>query len=140
ELSLLRQLYNFNAGDPFYRPDITKFTNDLSATRYFNTVNVETILPPDELSATTTLAFDNALAEDNESRSSENENIDNDDLDDGLDNNNGSTSLNLTDNMRVKDKKLADNIDNIDNIDNDDSASQDSNNGTATNDSATAAA
>lgn len=135
EPSLLRQLYNFNAGDPFYRPDITKFTNDLSATRYFNTVNVETILPPDELSATTTLAFDNAPAEDNESRSSENENIDNDDLDDGLDNNNnGSTSLNLTDNMRVKDKKLAANIDN------DDSASQDSNNGTATNDSATAAA
>ncbi|WP_352338129.1 BamA/TamA family outer membrane protein [Psychrobacter sp. 16-MNA-CIBAN-0192] len=63
EPSLLRQLYDFNAGDPFYRPDITKFTNDLSATRYFNTVNVETILPPDGLSATTTLAFDNAPIE-----------------------------------------------------------------------------
>ncbi|ALF60460.1 autotransporter assembly complex protein TamA [Psychrobacter urativorans] len=59
ELSLLRQLYNFKAGDPFYRPDIAKFSNDLSATRYFNTVNVETIVPPDDLSATSTLAFDN---------------------------------------------------------------------------------
>lgn len=60
ELSLLRQLLNFEAGDPFYRPDVTKLSNDLSATRYFNTVNVESILPPDERSASSTLAFDNA--------------------------------------------------------------------------------
>ncbi len=57
ELSLLRQLYDFEAGDPFYRPAITKFTNDLSATRYFNTVNVESILPPTDRSST--LTFDN---------------------------------------------------------------------------------
>ncbi|TXD98234.1 BamA/TamA family outer membrane protein [Psychrobacter frigidicola] len=67
ELSLLRQLYEFKAGDPFFRPDITKFSNDLSATRYFNTVNVETIVPPDELSETSTLAFDNAPTTDDNS-------------------------------------------------------------------------
>ncbi len=60
ELSLLRQLLSFEAGDPFYRPNVTKLSNDLSATRYFNTVNVESILPEDERSASSTLAFDNA--------------------------------------------------------------------------------
>lgn len=59
ELSLLRQLFDFKSGDPFYRPAITKFSNDLSATRYFNTVNVESILPPDERSESSTLAFNN---------------------------------------------------------------------------------
>lgn len=60
ELSLLQQLYDFTPGDPFYRPTVTKFSNDLSATRYFNTVNVESILPPDDSSRASTLAFDNA--------------------------------------------------------------------------------
>ena len=64
ELSLLQQMFDFEAGDPFYRPSITKFGNDLSATRYFNTVNVETILPADARSAASTLAFDNAPAND----------------------------------------------------------------------------
>ena len=59
ELSLLQQLYEFTPGDPFYRPSVTKFSNDLSATRYFNTVNVESILPPDDSSQASTLAFDN---------------------------------------------------------------------------------
>ena len=59
EPALLRQLVDFQTGDPFYRPDITDFSNSLSATRYFNTVNVETILPPDERSESSTLAFDN---------------------------------------------------------------------------------
>ena len=60
ELSLLRQLFDFKKGDPFYRPAVTKFSNDLSATRYFNTVNVESILPPDERTQSATLAFDNS--------------------------------------------------------------------------------
>ncbi len=64
EMSLLRQLFDFEAGDPFYRPDITKFSNDLSATRYFNTVNVESILPPDERNENSTLAFDNTPSKD----------------------------------------------------------------------------
>ncbi|WLP95394.1 autotransporter assembly complex family protein [Psychrobacter sp. M13] len=62
ELSLLQQMFDFEAGDPFYRPSITKFGNDLSATRYFNTVNVESILPADARSAASTLAFDNVPA------------------------------------------------------------------------------
>ena len=62
ELSLLQQMFDFEADDPFYRPSITKFGNDLSATRYFNTVNVESILPPDARTAASTLAFDNAPA------------------------------------------------------------------------------
>ena len=65
ELSLLQQLYEFAPGDPFYRPSVTKFSNDLSATRYFNTVNVESILPPDDRSEASTLAFDNAPANSN---------------------------------------------------------------------------
>ena len=59
ELPLLQQLLDFKPGDPFYAPDVTKFSNDLSATRYFNTVNVESILPPNESSEASTLAFDN---------------------------------------------------------------------------------
>ncbi len=59
EMSVLQQLYDFEAGDPFYQPAITKFSNDLSATRYFNTVNVESILPPDERIEGSSLAFDN---------------------------------------------------------------------------------
>ena len=106
EPSLLRQLYDFNAGDPFYRPDITKFSNDLSATRYFNTVNVETILPPDELSATTTLAFDNAPVEENEPRTND------DGIDSDTTNNNSADSLNSKDNVQVKDRRLAGNLDN----------------------------
>ncbi|WP_201594980.1 autotransporter assembly complex protein TamA [Psychrobacter vallis] len=66
ELSLLRQLFDFKPGDPFYRPDVTKFSNDLSATRYFNTVNVESILPPDESSEASTLAFDNSAVSNND--------------------------------------------------------------------------
>lgn len=54
---LLRQLLGFNAGDPYYRPKVTKLTNDLSATRYFNTVNVETIMPA-EAGDNATLGFD----------------------------------------------------------------------------------
>ncbi|WP_201585225.1 autotransporter assembly complex protein TamA [Psychrobacter jeotgali] len=60
EMSLLKQLFDFDAGDPFYRPAITKFSNSLSATRYFNIVNVEAVLPPDESNERGTLAFDNA--------------------------------------------------------------------------------
>jgi len=81
ELSLLRQLFDFKSGDPFYRPDVTKFSNDLSATRYFNTVNVESILPPDDSSEASTLAFDNTAANNN------------DVLDDDVNNNGASNGL-----------------------------------------------
>ncbi|MGE6245816.1 autotransporter assembly complex protein TamA [Psychrobacter proteolyticus] len=81
ELSLLQQLYGFTPGDPFYRPAVTKFSNDLSATRYFNTVNVESILPPNDSSEASTLAFDNAPTDSNGA------------LDDDI-NNDGITDLN----------------------------------------------
>lgn len=42
---LLQQLLTFKTGENYHAPAITKFSNDLSATRYFNTVNVETVLP-----------------------------------------------------------------------------------------------
>ncbi|MBI0425542.1 autotransporter assembly complex protein TamA [Psychrobacter sp. NG27] len=86
ELSLLQQLYGFTPGQPFYRPDVTKFSNDLSATRYFNTVNVESILPPDDSSRTSTLAFDNAP---NNSSNT---------LDDDVDSGDGSEAINNSDN------------------------------------------
>ena len=73
ETSVLKQLVGFDAGDAFYRPAVTKFSNDLSATRYFNTVNVESILPPDESSESSTLAFDNTATD---TDSSESANID----------------------------------------------------------------
>lgn len=75
ELPLLRQLLHFEPGDPFYRPDVTKLSNDLAATRYFNTVNVESLLPPDELSAGSTLAFDNVS---NQSGNAEDSELDGD--------------------------------------------------------------
>ena len=72
ELSLLQQLLDFKPGEPFYAPAVTKFSNDLSSTRYFNTVNVESILPPNNSSESSTLAFDN------EPTSGSNSNLDND--------------------------------------------------------------
>ncbi|GAF54524.1 outer membrane protein [Psychrobacter sp. JCM 18901] len=78
ELSLLQQLYGFTPGEPFYRPAVTKFSNDLSATRYFNTVNVESILPPTDSSEAGTLAFDNAATEGNDTLDDDINNVDND--------------------------------------------------------------
>ncbi|WP_019672628.1 autotransporter assembly complex protein TamA [Psychrobacter lutiphocae] len=45
KVELLHQLHEFKAGDKFAAPLVTKFTNDLSMTQYFNSVNVETIRP-----------------------------------------------------------------------------------------------
>ncbi|MBP2281300.1 translocation and assembly module TamA [Psychrobacter sp. PL19] len=125
ETSLLRQLYNFKAGDPFYRPDITKFSNDLSATRYFNTVNVETILPPDERSAGSSLAFDNTPTNSEEGIGIDNNDLDGDVNSDGLLNtsntsngssqgrsgsrtNNGSVAINNDDDANVNDNTNTD--------------------------------
>jgi|GEM_PF-78535 len=58
---LLRKLIGFDEGDPYYRPSITKFSNDLSATRYFNTVNVEVILPSEAEDKPATLGFDSTI-------------------------------------------------------------------------------
>ncbi|MGB6924836.1 autotransporter assembly complex protein TamA [Psychrobacter sp.] len=92
ELSLLQQLYGFTPGEPFYRPAVTKFSNDLSATRYFNTVNVESILPPTDSSEAGTLAFDNAATEGNDTLDSD---VDNDGVA-GLSSNDGAAASNVT--------------------------------------------
>lgn len=116
ELSLLQQLFDFEAGDPFYRPDITKFSNDLSATRYFNTVNVESILPPDERSASSTLAFDNAPAADDDANIDD---IDNDvTTGDETSNTNGNIADNIVNNGESRTTNNSRNIDD-DNVNDD---------------------
>ncbi|MBH0087149.1 BamA/TamA family outer membrane protein [Psychrobacter sp. SCQQ22] len=91
ELPLLQQLLDFKPGDPFYAPDVTKFSNDLSATRYFNTVNVESILPPNESSEASTLAFDNTPVNSNGTSESD-EDVSSGSITDVI-NNNGNDSL-----------------------------------------------
>ena len=104
ELSLLQQLFDFKSGDPFYRPAVTEFSNDLSATRYFNTVNVESILPPDERSEASTLAFDNTPTNDSGT-------LDDDINSDGaldIAGNNGAESSAASDSSRVNQDNNAD--------------------------------
>lgn len=96
ELSLLQQLYGFTPGEPFYGPSVTKFSNDLSATRYFNTVNVESILPPNDSSEAGTLAFDNAAIDDNATLDDDINNVDNDGIP-SLSSNDVAVASNVTD-------------------------------------------
>lgn len=42
---LLRQLMTYQSGDPYYQPFVTELANNLSATRYFNGVDVDVIKP-----------------------------------------------------------------------------------------------
>ena len=105
ELSLLQQLFDFKPGDPFYRPAVTKFSNDLSATRYFNTVNVESILPPDEISEASTLAFDNTPT--NNSGTLEGD-INSDGASDLIDNNGAESSVAFDSSLVNKDSSVDD--------------------------------
>lgn len=43
--ALLQQLMTYKNGDPYYQPFVTEFANNLSATRYFNGVDVDVIKP-----------------------------------------------------------------------------------------------
>lgn len=106
ETSLLKQMYDFEAGDPFYRPDITKLGNDLSATRYFNTVNVETVLPPDDVSDNSTLAFDNTLID------ADNDGIIDGDIDASNNDNANDLTMNANDSEAASDVVTSDDIDN----------------------------
>ena len=67
---LLHQLHSFKIGDEFYAPKVTEFTNDLAATRYFNTINVETVRPR---VSRATLGFDNSADEEGLPRNREDE-------------------------------------------------------------------
>lgn len=45
EINLLKKMVTFQAGEPFNRSAITKLSNHLSATRYFNTANIDAVYP-----------------------------------------------------------------------------------------------
>lgn len=53
---LLEQLMTYKDGDPYYQPFVTQFANNLSATRYFNGVDMDVVLPQD--GATANISFD----------------------------------------------------------------------------------
>lgn len=44
-LPLLQKMVGFKPNQPFVRSQVTKLSNELNATRYFNASNVETVLP-----------------------------------------------------------------------------------------------
>lgn len=48
---LLKQLMTYQKGDPYYQPFVTEFANNLSATRYFNGLDVDVVLPADATTA-----------------------------------------------------------------------------------------
>lgn len=83
---LLQQLLTFKTGEHYYAPAITKFSNDLSATRYFNTVNVETVLPQHGVQSVTQQETVADTAQDNGEQSiPDKESLDNSNID-GLEN------------------------------------------------------
>lgn len=55
---LLKQLMTYQKDDPYFQPYVTQFSNNLLATRYFNGINVDVVLPPDDVQAKGTLNFD----------------------------------------------------------------------------------
>lgn len=102
---LLQQLLTFKTGEHYYAPAITKFSNDLSATRYFNTVNVETVLPQHGVQAG--MPSETTTDDDNLNLDGLNhDNLDNDAPDNG-----NSDNSNL-------DNSNPDNPDNIDGLEN----------------------
>lgn len=48
---LLQQLMTYRKGEPYHQPFVTKFANNLSATRYFNAVDMDVVLPSDGATA-----------------------------------------------------------------------------------------
>lgn len=83
---LLQQLLTFKTGENYHAPAITKFSNDLSATRYFNTVNVETVLPQRGVQSVTQQETVADTAQDNgEQNIPDKESLDNSNID-GLEN------------------------------------------------------
>ncbi len=53
---LLKALMTYQKGDAYYQPFVSEFTNNLTATRYFNGVDVNVIMPSDE--AASDIAFE----------------------------------------------------------------------------------
>jgi len=57
---LLKALMTYQKGDAYYQPFVSEFTNNLTATRYFNGVDVNVIMPSDE--AASDIAFEQSGA------------------------------------------------------------------------------
>lgn len=57
---LLKALMTYQKGDAYYQPFVSEFTNNLTATRYFNGVDVDVIMPSDE--AASDIAFEQSGA------------------------------------------------------------------------------
>lgn len=62
-LSLLRQLVHFNSGDPFRASQVSHLTNQLNATNYFNTTNVEVIYPKADTQANDVVSANTNVSE-----------------------------------------------------------------------------
>lgn len=106
---LLQQLLTFKTGENYHAPAITKFSNDLSATRYFNTVNVETVLPQRGVQAG--MPSETTTDDDNLNLDGLNhDNLDNDAPDGG-----NSDNSNL-DNSNPDNPNNLDNLDGLENI------------------------
>lgn len=56
--AVLQQLLTYQKGDNYYQPAINELTNNLSATRYFNGIDVDVVLPSDNV-ANANLSFNN---------------------------------------------------------------------------------
>ena len=67
---LLKALMPYQKGDPYYQPFVTEFTNNLTATRYFNGIDVDVVMPSDE-AATEGIDFKNSSTMDSATAASE---------------------------------------------------------------------
>lgn len=58
---LLQKLLTFETGDGFDSKKVTQLSNELLATRYFNAINVETVLPNNDTSEGASIRFENEI-------------------------------------------------------------------------------
>lgn len=72
---LLKALMTYQKGDAYYQPFVTEFTNNLTATRYFNGVDVDVIMPSDE--AASDIAFEQSGSATLSNANSSNTTVDN---------------------------------------------------------------
>lgn len=68
---LLEQLMTYQKNDPYYQPSVTQFANNLAATRYFNGVDMDVVMPA---TGTATLGFSNVANATNTSNNPNNPN------------------------------------------------------------------
>lgn len=117
---LLQQLLTFKTGENYHAPAITKFSNDLSATRYFNTVNVETVLPQRGVQRGVQAGVPSETTTDDDNLNLDGLNQDNLDNDapDGGNSDNSNLDNSNPDNPNNLDNLDNDNLDNLDGLEN----------------------